>query len=101
MSKSFRALQEVLTKFSGLTIKCDKNFAVFSKRVNDREEFASILGFQVKELPIRYLGTPLTGKLVRHIRIEIDCDGVLAELSGILTRWSTKKLSYMDKGSVV
>lgn len=48
-------------------------------------------------MPIQYLGTPLTGKLVRHK----DCDGLLAKLKGILTKWSSKKLSYMDRVQLV
>lgn len=58
---------------------------------------AAILGFQLKELPIRYLGTPLTGKQIKHM----GCDRLLAELRSILTRWSTKKLSYMGRIQLV
>lgn len=78
------------TIFSGLNISREKSHAIFSKRVEDKHELAAILGYQVKELPIRYLRTPLTGKLIRYK----DCDGLLAELRNILTRWSGKKLSY-------
>lgn len=99
-TKSFRALREVLTEFtefSGLSINCGKSYAIFSKRVGDGAELVDILGFQTKEMPIRYLGTPLTGKLVRYK----DCDGLLAELRGILMRWSAKKLSYADRTQLI
>lgn len=98
--KSFRALNDILEEFaifSGLKINCQKSFVVFSKRVNDGNALASILGFQTKELPVSYLGTPLTGRLIRYK----DCDERLAELRGILTRWSSKKLSHAGRTQLV
>lgn len=77
--------------FSGLKINPGKCYAIFSKRVTDKVQLAAILRFQLKELPIKYLGTPLTGKLIRYR----DCDGMLAELRNIITRWSSKRLSYI------
>lgn len=97
-TKSFRELREVLNEFrifSGLSIDCEKSFAIFLKRVDEKKELADILDFQTNELSIQYLGTPLTGKLVRYK----DCDGLLVELRNILTRWSTKKLSYAGENS--
>lgn len=82
-----------MKEFSGLKINAGKSSIILSKRVEDRTQMAAILGFQLKELPIKYLGTPLTGKMIK-LR---DCDGLLAELRSILTRWSTKKLSYMGR----
>lgn len=84
-SKSLTALKEVLAEFkafSGLRINAGKSSVILSKRVTDKAEMAAILGFQLKELPIKYLGTPLTGKLIRYK----DCDDLLAELRSILTR---------------
>lgn len=97
---SIRALREILDKFltfSGLQINYEKSFAIFSKCVTDRSKFAAVLGFQGRELPIKYLGTPLTGKLIKYR----DCDGLLAELRNLLTRWSGKKLSYMGRTQLV
>lgn len=94
--RSIRALREVLdefTMFLGLKINCEKSCAIFSKRVTDRAKLAVILGFQVSELPVKYLGTPLTDKSIRYK----DCDALLAELRTLLTRWSGKKLSYMGR----
>lgn len=65
--KSFKAIKDLLEEFStfsGLEINPQKSFVVFSKHVNDGNALAGILGFQTKELPVRYLGTPLTGSLV-------------------------------------
>lgn len=56
-------------------------------------ELAAVLGFQVRDLPIKYMGTPLTGKSIKYI----DCDALLAELRALLTRWSGKKLSYKGR----
>lgn len=84
-SKSLTDLKEVLAEFkafSGLRINAGKSSVILSKRVTDKAEMAAILGFQLKELPIKYLGTPLTGKLIRYK----DCDDLLAELRSILTR---------------
>lgn len=78
-TKALTSLKEVLVEFesfSGLKINVGKSFVIFSKRVTDKSQLAAILGFQLKELPIRYLGTPLMGKLIRYK----DCDGMLAEL---------------------
>lgn len=99
-TKSIRALCEVLdefTAFLGFNINSEKSFAIFSKRVPDKVKLARILEFQVKELPIKCLGTPITGKLIRYI----DCDGLLAELRNSLIRWSKKKLSYMGRIQLV
>lgn len=93
-NKSFNTLKEILGEFetfSCLRINAGKSSIILSKRVTNRGEMATILGFQLKELPIKYLGTPLTGKQIRYR----DCDGLLAELRSILTKWSTKKLFYM------
>lgn len=98
MNELLRGLREILdefTEFSELQINRGKSFAVFSKRVTHKAELVALLGFQVRELPITYLGTPLTGKLMRYR----DCDNLLAELRSLLTRWSGKKLSYMGKSS--
>lgn len=94
--KSLTSLREVLAEFeefSGLRINAEKSSIILSKRVSDKAQTASILGFQLKELPIKYLGVPLIGKAIRFS----DCDGLLAELRNILTRWSSKKLSYMGR----
>lgn len=99
-SKSLMTLKEVLTEFesfSGLRINAGKSSVILSKRVVDRAEMAAILGFQLKDLPIKYLGTPLTGKLIKYR----DSDGLLVELKSILTRWSLKKLSYMGRIQLV
>lgn len=94
--KSIVHLREVLdefSSFSGLRINHEKSFAIFSKRVTDRVELAAILRFQVKELSVKYLGTPLTGKSISYK----DCDALLAELRALLTRWTGKKLSYKGR----
>lgn len=98
--KSLTSLREVLAEFeefSGLRINPRKSSIIFSKRVTDKAQLASILGFQIKDLPIKYFGVPLTGKAIRFS----DCDGLLAELKNILTRWSSKKLSYMGRIQLV
>lgn len=67
--KSIRVLRGVLDKFSefsGFKINCEKSFIIFSKRVTDKSDLIAIFGFQSAELPIKYLGTPLTGKSVRY-----------------------------------
>lgn len=98
--KSIRALREVLdefTEFSGLKINCEKSFTIFSKRVTDKSDLAAILGFQTAELLIKYLGSSLTKKSVRFK----NCDSLLEELRGFLTRWNRKKLSYMGRIQLV
>lgn len=52
-----------------------------------------MLGLQLSELPVKYLRTLLTGKLIRYK----DCDSLLAELRNLLTRWEGKKPSYMGR----
>lgn len=100
LTKSLTALKEILDEFqdfSGLKINVGKSSIILSKRVADNVEMAAILGFQLKELPIKYLGTPVTGKQINYR----DCDGLLAELRCILTRWSSKKLFYMGRIQLV
>lgn len=75
--KSLTSLREVLAEFeefSVLRINAEKSSIILSKRVSDKAQITSILGFQLKELPIKYLGVPLTGKAIRFS----DCDGLLA-----------------------
>lgn len=66
---------------------------MFSSRVDDDNVLASILGFQVRYLPIKHLGTPMIGCLVAHK----DYDFLLADIPSILTRWSNKALSYKGR----
>lgn len=99
-TKALTVLKGILDEFeafSGLRINAGKSSVIFSKRVDNKSQLAAILGFQINELPIRYLGTPLTGRLIKYR----DCDSMLAELRNFITRWSTKRLSCMGRIQLV
>lgn len=67
--KSFRAVKTTLAKFwqfSGLMVNEWKSFIVYSKKVNDYQDLGDILGFLAATLPIKYLGSPITGRKVRQ-----------------------------------
>lgn len=79
ISKSLTTIKGILcefTQFMCLQFNCGKSFVTFSKRVNDGDELAGILGFQLKSLPIMYLGVPLTCKSISHK----DCHDLISDL---------------------
>lgn len=84
--KSFptmNAILEVFSDFVRLKTNKTKSFTTLSAHVHDKVDLASILGCNIKPLPITYLGVPLTGKSISHK----DCYSLIVDLQGILTRW--------------
>lgn len=84
MIRSFLTLKKILgefTSFFDLQINKEKSCTIFTKQVIDRHKLVDILGFQMRALPIKYLGTSLTSKLIKHV----DCNPLIANLIGILT----------------
>lgn len=77
--KSFLTIKEILDEFSDF--KRRKSFATFSNKVQDGVDLVGILGFEVKSLLIKYLGTSLIGKSI----FSKDCD---YHLQAILARWN-------------
>lgn len=59
-----------------------KSNIISSKQVNDDQELASMLGFQIKSLSIKYLGVSIIRKSISHC----VCDFLIAVLKGIFAR---------------
>lgn len=77
--KSFNAINDILEEFIGfigLQVNRARSYAAFSRKVHDGNFLSKILGFQVKSLPVKYLGIPLTGKSISHK----DYDCLIAQL---------------------
>lgn len=98
--KSFKTIKEILDNFpnfSGLQVNNSKSHIVFSKWVHDISLLASILGFKLQQLPIKYLGTPITGKSISHK----DCTTLIAELQALLEKWNHRFVSYKGRTQLV
>lgn len=64
-AKSLKAIKEILGiffKFSGLDVNECKRSVFYSKSAMDVHQFHEISGFPVKNLPLTYLGIPISGK---------------------------------------
>ncbi|KAL9677830.1 hypothetical protein QQ045_015666 [Rhodiola kirilowii] len=94
---SVAVLKEALGKFlqcSGLEVNSDKSqlFLAGMSEVNKRW-VESLLSCTGSELPVRYLGVPLTSKSISSQ----DCSGISQRLTSRLNYWSNRFLSRAGK----
>lgn len=59
-------------------------------------QLVSSLGFLVKDLPLTYLGMPITSKSLTYN----DCLPIINNLQKILEKWRNKKLSYSGRAQL-
>ncbi|KAL0289209.1 UNVERIFIED_CONTAM: hypothetical protein Sradi_7078200 [Sesamum radiatum] len=85
---SVRLITEVLEEFarlSGLRINPSKSTIILSKSVQRIDRILNLVGFQEGNLPIKYLGVPLTAS-----RLTVaDCRPILEKVSARLAGWRT------------
>lgn len=94
--KSFLAINSIMAdfySFFGLVVNSTKSHVIFSKRVDDHDHLSTLLGYQARDLPIKYLGIPLTRCSISHK----DCATLLVDLKDILDCWSGCRLSYAGR----
>ncbi|XP_019241757.1 PREDICTED: uncharacterized protein LOC109221761 [Nicotiana attenuata] len=81
-------------KGSGLVINKNKSSIFFGGVTQDaQEKILEFLGIQRGDLPVRYLGAPLSTK-----RISIaQCQPLIEKIVGRITSWTAKFLSYAGR----
>ncbi|KAL0292780.1 UNVERIFIED_CONTAM: hypothetical protein Sradi_6973800 [Sesamum radiatum] len=98
---SVRLITEVLEEFarlSGLRINPSKSTIILSKSVQrDRQNILNLVGFQEGNLPIKYLGVPLTAS-----RLTVaDCRPILEKVSARLAGWAHLNLSLAGRAQLL
>lgn len=91
--KAIREILEEFSRFSGLQVNTVKSMTIVSKRALDKAQLAAVLGFTQNNLPVNYLGVPLTGRSISSR----DCSALITDLQGIFDRWKGKRLSYSGR----
>lgn len=74
-----RAINKIfgkLHKFAGLELNSDKSKIIFSKNFRYHDEICDILGIRRAELPIRYLGLPLSAQYIRNCMCDKLIDNI-------------------------
>ncbi|KAJ6800182.1 uncharacterized protein M6B38_204855 [Iris pallida] len=88
-----RALSDIMEEFgrlSGLQLNREKSRVYFSSRCTQQEERAYALGVDRGELPVKYLGVPLTVNYAR----EQDCHSLVDFAQRRVEGWQAAGLSY-------
>ncbi|XP_060195131.1 uncharacterized protein LOC132624355 [Lycium barbarum] len=83
---------------SGLKANLEKSSIYFGGvPMADQESILELTGFTRGELPIRYLGVPLSTK-----RISVNqCKPLLDKMLGRISTWTTKYLSYVGRVQLI
>ncbi|XP_031248848.1 uncharacterized protein LOC116106632 [Pistacia vera] len=82
---------DYFAKVSGLVTNAEKS-QLFLSGVTDEEQIGlkSIMGFQLGQLPVRYLGVPLICTRLRHS----DCRPLLERILSRIRLWTLASLTY-------
>ncbi|KAJ6793872.1 Uncharacterized protein M6B38_234015 [Iris pallida] len=88
--QTLAGIMEDLKSFSGLQMNRDKSRVYFSSRCSQKEERADVLGIARSDLPVRYLGVPLTVNYAR----DQDCHGLVEYVQRRVEGWQAAGLSF-------
>ncbi|XP_070050116.1 uncharacterized protein [Nicotiana tomentosiformis] len=93
-AKILYACFDSFSKASGLVANQEKSFVYFGGVApNVQQGILQTLGFQAGTLPFRYLGVPLSSK-----RLSVgQCQPLLDKMTGRITTWTGKLMSYAGK----
>ncbi|XP_031255913.1 uncharacterized protein LOC116113894 [Pistacia vera] len=85
---------DYFAKVSGLVTNAEKS-QLFLSGVTDEEHIGlqSIMGFQLGQLPVRYLGVPLISTRLRHS----DCRPLLERILSRIRLWTSASLTYAGR----
>ncbi|KAJ6843969.1 uncharacterized protein M6B38_295315 [Iris pallida] len=88
--QTLAGIMEDLKSFSGLQLNREKSRVYFSSRCSQKEERADVLGIARSDLPVRYLGVPLTVNYAR----DQDCRGLVEYVQRRVEGWQAVGLSF-------
>ncbi|KAJ6854078.1 uncharacterized protein M6B38_100930 [Iris pallida] len=91
--RSINSLNEVLEEFvhvSGLRINREKSHIYFNKDCPEMDKWSQMMQIERCQLPVRYLGLPLTINYARYT----DCQGLLLQVQSKLEGWQSQLLSF-------
>ena len=90
------AVKELFKQFSantGLCINNHKSTVHFSEATQNKEELLGILGYNQGKFPIKYLGLPLSPRILT----ERDCSPMIASMAAMTADWKKKLLSHAGR----
>ncbi|KAL2224601.1 UNVERIFIED_CONTAM: hypothetical protein Sindi_3017100 [Sesamum indicum] len=98
---SIRVFKEGLDWFvemSGLRLNVQKSHLIISHSAEGlKTQMMEILGFQERQLPMRYLGLPLISS-----RLSIsDCQPLISKIDARITGWEGISLSYVGRVQII
>jgi hypothetical protein len=98
---SIRMIRTVLTEFqdlSSLYPNPNKSDIFLSGALNaEREQIIRILGFREGELPMKYLGVPLTSSRLKVVY----CKGLVDRITSKVRHWTCRTLSYAGRVQLI
>lgn len=98
--RSLLVIKDLLHQFSeftGLQVNAQKSSIILTKACQDDNSFSNNLDFTRSNLPITYLGLPITGKKKSHSQ------GwkLIQPIENMLSHWNGKCLSYGERIQLV
>ncbi|KAL0292616.1 UNVERIFIED_CONTAM: hypothetical protein Scaly_2582300 [Sesamum calycinum] len=98
---SVSVLKEVLETFkemSGLQANAQKSLIITSKAAAQQQSrIQEIMGFSIGNLPIKYLGVPLTSSKLTMA----DCTPLIQKVNSHIAGWSNLNLSYAGRVQLI
>jgi len=83
---------------SGLVANVEKSSVYFGRVKQElQEEILEELQFIKGDLPFRYLGVPLSTKMISLVQ----CKSLQEKMLGRITSWTTKFLSYAGRAQLI
>lgn len=82
-----------MEKYASLSVNSNKSKIYFSKEVYHKEDILKLMNFKEGNLPVKYLGLPLS---INQIN-ERDCSRLFDIIHGKLEGWSSKFLSLAGR----
>lgn len=98
VARNLKAFLDNFYKFSGLSISWQKSTIFFSNcEKSDMGAISTILGVEAGQLPVKYLGMPLSSK-----RLSLsNCQPLLDKFKKRLSGWKSKILSYAGRVELI
>jgi len=82
-----------MKKWTGLELSCEKSSLYLGRGVVNSTNIVTILNIDMKELPVRYLGIPLTSVNLK----DRDCIHLIDRIKKRIEGWETKFLSLAGR----
>ncbi|XP_060190282.1 uncharacterized protein LOC132619370 [Lycium barbarum] len=89
---------DMFSEASGLKANMQKSQVYFAGVDNDtKDAIISVLGYEISELPFKYLGVPLSTKKLTVAQ----CQPLVDKITARITSWMAKRLSYAGRVQMI